>query len=370
MRFNNVCLEAVSYTLPEEIVSSEEIESRLEPVYRRLRLPEGRLALMTGIDERRFWPAGTRPGDMSLRTAERLLSETGVDRGQIGVLVHGSVCRDHLEPATAARVHHGLGLAPECLLYDVSNACLGLLNGVLQAATLIELGHIRAGLVVGTEDARPLVENTIRSLNEDAALTRDAIKLSVASLTLGSASAAMLLVDKRLSTRGNRLHAATYRAHTQAHDLCQGNDVPAAVEGTFEEMHTAGRAAALADCAVAPLMRTDSERLLAEGLAAAKPTFEAFLAESGWSRREIAKTCCHQVGSAHRKLLLETLELDAARDFITYPFLGNTGSVALPVTLARALEEGFIAADDRVALLGIGSGINVLMLGLSSRLTP
>lgn len=367
MRFQNVCLEAVAYTLPDEIVTSDEIEHRLEPVYRRLRLPEGRLALMTGIDERRFWPRGSRPGDFSLQTAERLLAESGIDRGQVGALVHASVCRDHLEPATAARVHHALGLPPECLLYDVSNACLGLLNGVLQVASLIELGHVRAGLVVGTEDARPVVENTIRYLNEDATLSRDEIKLSVASLTLGSASAAMLLVDKRLSTAGRTLHAATFRAHTQAHDLCQGNEVSAASEG-FETMRaddrTSGRAAAVADCAVAPLMRTDSERLLAAGLTAARPTFEAFLAESGWSRRDIAKTCCHQVGSAHRKLLLETLELDAARDFTTYPFLGNTGSVALPVTLARAAEEDFIAAGDRVALLGIGSGINVLMLGV------
>ena len=49
MLYQNVCLEAFAYTLPDEIVTSAEIESRLEPLYRRLRLPEGRLELMTGI---------------------------------------------------------------------------------------------------------------------------------------------------------------------------------------------------------------------------------------------------------------------------------------------------------------------------------
>ena len=57
MHYQNVCLESLAYTLPEEIVTSDQIESMLSPLYQRLRLPAGRLELMTGIRERRFWPA-------------------------------------------------------------------------------------------------------------------------------------------------------------------------------------------------------------------------------------------------------------------------------------------------------------------------
>ncbi len=53
------------------------------------------------------------------------------------------------------------------MVYDVSNACLGILTGLVQVANMIELGQIRAGLVVGTECGRQLVENTVRRLNED-----------------------------------------------------------------------------------------------------------------------------------------------------------------------------------------------------------
>ena len=56
----------------------------------------------------------------------------------------------------------GSACRAECMVYDVSNACLGLMNGIVQVANMIELGQIRAGLVVGTENGRPLVENTIR----------------------------------------------------------------------------------------------------------------------------------------------------------------------------------------------------------------
>ena len=69
MRFQHVCVEALCCRLPDEVVTSQAIEDRLADVYGRLELPEGRLELMTGIRERRFFPSGTRPGDISSQTA-------------------------------------------------------------------------------------------------------------------------------------------------------------------------------------------------------------------------------------------------------------------------------------------------------------
>ncbi|MCP3692838.1 MAG: hypothetical protein GY917_11630, partial [Planctomycetaceae bacterium] len=73
---------------------------------------------------------------------------------------------------------------------------------------------------------------------------------------------------------------------------------------------------------------------------------------------------CHQVGGAHRKQMLSALGLELEDDYSTFQWLGNTGSVALPITLAVALEQNQVQAADQLALLGIGSGINCLMLGI------
>lgn len=342
MRYQHVCIESFGYSLPDEITSSDEIERRLQPLYQRLRLPEGRLELMSGIRERRLWPRGMRPSEGSIASGRRAIDAAGIDPRQIGCLIHGSVCRDQLEPATACRVHDALGLPANCLVYDVSNACLGLLNGIVQIANLIELGQIRAGLVVGTEDSRALLESTIDELNRNESLTRESVKPAFASLTIGSASAAVLLVHREISRTKNHLCAASARAHTAHHELCQGGHEPGAQI----------------------LMQTDSERLLHEGLATGVATLQDFLADSRWSRDGIHKTVCHQVGGTHRRLMLESLGLPLELDYITYPWLGNTGSVALPITLALAAENAFIQPNDHVALLGIGSGINCLMLAV------
>lgn len=339
MQYQRVCLENFGYVLPEEKVTSAEIEQRLAPLYERLRLPEGRLELMSGIRERRFYPPGTRPSEISIASAEKAIAASGIDRNAFGALIHGSVCRDFLEPATACRVHYAVGLPDECAIYDVSNACLGVMTGAVQIANMIELGQIKAGVVVGTERGRPLVDNTIERLNSDPNLSREDIKLSVASLTIGSASVAMVLTDESISKTKHRLVGATMHSRTSANELCQS-------EGLTERM------------------RTDSERLMREGVAAGVETFERFLLELDWQREQITKTFCHQVGSAHRKMMLGALGLDSANDFATLDWLGNTGSAALPVTMAIGAEQGQLTAGDRVAMLGIGSGINSLMMGV------
>jgi 3-oxoacyl-[acyl-carrier-protein] synthase III len=346
MRYSNVCIESFGYTLPQEVVSSDEIERRLAPLYARLRLPTGRLELMTGIRERRFWPRGTLPSQVSAISAQRAIDVAGIDPREIGALVHGSVCRDHLEPATACAVHHALGLRRDCLIYDVSNACLGLLNGIVQLANMIELGQIQAGLVVASEGSRELVETTIAALSDDPSLTRETVKPAMASLTIGSASAAVLVVHRELSRTGNRLLAAVSRTNTDAHELCHsGRDE--SVAGGMQ-----------------PLMQTEAETLMHEGISLGREAFPQFLDQAGWSTSDVDKTACHQVGSAHRKLMLEEFGLDPAIDFATFPWLGNTGAAALPVTLAVGIEKDHYASGDRLAMLGIGSGINVLMLAM------
>lgn len=346
MQLQNVCLEAFGYRLPDEIISSSEIENRLEPLYTRLRLPEGRLEMMTGIRERRIWPVGTAPSEISIESARQAIGNAGIDRREIGLLIHASVCRDHLEPATACAVHHGLGLRSDCWVYDVSNACLGLLNGMAQAAVMIESGAIRAAVVVGTESSRDLLETTIAHLNRETSLTRQQLKLAIASLTIGSGSCAMVLCHRELSRTGNALRAIAARAHSEHHQLCQSGRDEAAVGG------------------MQPLMQTDSDTLLREGLTAGIATFKSFLDETGWSPDEIDRSFCHQVTATHRKMMLESLGLPEGRDLATFDWLGNTGSVALPTAMAIGLERGLVKSGDNVALLGIGSGINCLMAGV------
>lgn len=344
MQFEDVVLAGIGVTIPSESWTSDDLEQRLHPLYSRLRLPEGRLSLMSGIESRRVWPAGTMPSGPSVSSGLAAIEAAGIDAGSIGALIHASVCRDFLEPATASKVHHEMGLRKDCWVYDVSNACLGVLNGAVQIAGMIAAGMIKAGVVVGTENSRPLLEATIESLNSDESLTRQSVKPAFASLTIGSGSCGFLVCHRDLCPEGTPIQYAVAEANTAFNDLCRSNQ------------DTAG-----AD--MRPLMDTDSERLMAEGIATGVAGLERLLAESGWTRESIEATVCHQVGTRHRAAMIEAMGLNLANDSVSFSVLGNTGSVALPLTVATAIQRGELTTGQRVALLGIGSGINSVMIG-------
>ncbi len=339
MKFEHVCIEALAVALPDEVWTSADIETRLAPLYERLKLPAGRLELMTGIRERRMWPAGTRASDASAAAGRAVLAKSSLRAEQVELFIHAAVSRDMLEPATASFAHRKIGLPGTAQIFDVSNACLGFLNALTIAGAMIESGQIKCAMVVAGENGRPLVEQTLRTLLEQP-LTRNAIKPFFANLTIGSGAVGAIVCHRSLANgRAHRLLGGVARAATQHSDLCQGD-----THGTE----------ALA-------MQTDSEQLLVAGVTLARETWGEFTKEQGAS---FDRFVCHQVGSVHRRKLYETLGLDLARDFSTFETLGNTGSVALPATLAAAVEAGAVRDGDRVGLLGIGSGLNCLMLAL------
>ena len=339
--------QGFGYELPPEIITSEDIEEKLSPVYEKLKLPRGRLELMSGIKERRFWPKGTRPSDGAVLAGKKAIAASGIPPGKLDCLIFTSVSRDMMEPATASFVHNQLGLQDRCLVFDISNACLGFLDGMIFLANMIELGQVKCGLLVAGETAEDLLESTIANLLADASLTRKTIKYSFASLTIGSGAVALIMTHEEYSKGSQKFIGGAYRANTRHNDLCQGgqNDTPLSSQGST-------------------LMATDSEELMKQGIETARLTWHDFLAELDWQSEEIDEFFCHQVGQAHARLLFENLELDPSKNFETLTFLGNTGSVSAPVTMAIGIEKGLFHKGQRAALLGIGSGINCLMLGV------
>jgi len=351
MKFSNVCIESIAVALPEEVWTSSDIEERLRPLYERLRLPFGRLELMTGIRERRHWAAGMRASDASALAGRAVLAKSGLRAEQIEVFVHAAVSRDMLEPATASFAHRKIGLPARAQVFDVSNACLGFVNGMTLLAGLIESGQVGAGMIVSGENGRPLVEQTLRTLlgtpDGAAPLSRNDIKPFFANLTIGSGAAGAVLCHRSLMPSGTRAGArrlvgGAVRAATQHSELCKG------------DTHGADALA----------MQTDSEALLNAGVELAREVWRDFQGETGWSAHNIQRMVGHQVGSAHRRRIYEALGVDLARDFSTFETLGNMGSASLPATLALAVEAGAVRDGDRVALFGIGSGLNCMMLGV------
>jgi 3-oxoacyl-[acyl-carrier-protein] synthase-3 len=343
MKYTRVYIDAIGYELPPVVVSSQELEARLRPVYQALHVPEGQLEALTGIIERRWWEPGYPPSRGAVEAARRALSASAVRPQDVEVLIYAAVCREQFEPATACRVAAELGIRPE-VVYDLSNACLGVLNGIIEVANRIELGQVRAGLVVSCETAREINDTQIEHMLQSPSM--EVFKTSIATLTGGSGAVAVLVTDGSFGpNQRRRLLGGITQAAPQFHTLCRWG-----VEGVLS--------------AARHFMSTDSVAVLRYGIELGVRTWRAFLARLGWVTEMVDKVICHQVGATHRDSILQALGISPEKEYSTYEYLGNMGTVSLPLTAALAEERDFLRPGDRVGLLGIGSGLNCLMLGV------
>jgi 3-oxoacyl-[acyl-carrier-protein] synthase III len=336
MRYENVCIEGMGYFVPEHVVTSDWIDEQLAPVYRALQVPAGQIEALTKIKERRWFDEGVQFSDAATWAAEKALEDAHVDRSEIGFLVNTSVCRDYIEPATAVIVHSNLGLPATAANFDLSNACLGFLNGMVVAANMIELGQIETALVVSAEGVREGQLATIeRLLREPPNMM--ALRTNLATFTLGSGSVAMVLTHRSRSKTGKRLIGGYTYAQTQHHGLC-------VAQPTW--------------------MRTDSSTLLREGLQVIVAAWQGFQKETGWTNDMVDRLFTHQVSEKQRVMGLGMLGLPEGLDYPTLIELGNIASVSCPLCMAMAREDGFLQDGHRVAMIGVGSGINSIILGV------
>ena len=145
---------------------------------------------------------------------------------------------------------------------------------------------------------------------------------------------------------GRRIVGGTWQSAPEWHRLCRWGI----------ESDGSGRAL--------PFMNTDSVSVLKYGVELGSRTWRSFLERLGWAREQVDRIICHQVGLGHQESILRALGIPPEKDFPTYRWLGNMGTVSLPLTAALAEERGHLRPGHRVGFLGIGSGLNCLMIGV------
>ena len=285
MKYTRAQLEAIGYELAPVVVTSAELEQRLAPLYARLHLSAGQLEALTGITERRWWTQEQTLVDGASAAGAKALAQAGLTGSDVEVLIYAGVCRELFEPATACAVADRLKLGSSAQIYDLSNACLGMLNGVIDVANRIELGQIRAGLIVSCESAREINDLMIEEMLGNQ--TMQQLTLSLATLTGGSGAAAILMTDgsfAQADAQNNkpRLVGAVARARPQHHGLCRWG-----LFADLDQPHASGR--------TQQRMQTDSVNVLKHGVQLGKETWDDFLAHLDWHGESIDRVICHQV---------------------------------------------------------------------------
>ena len=333
MLFQHVAIAGLAHVDAPRRLSSDEINARLKPTLDRLGIKTDVLKDVAGIHARRLWDEGMQASDAATLAAVKALADAGIDPNKVGLLVNTSVSRDILEPSTASIVSGNLGLSDMCQNFDVANACLAFLNGMDIASRMIERGEIDYALVVDGETADLAYEKTVERLLR-VETTEEEFKNEMATLTLGSGAAAMVLARAELVPGAPRYKGGVTRAATEWNKLCRGN---------------------------LDRMVTDTRMLLIEGLKLAQKTWAAAKIALGWVAEEMDEFVIHQVSQVHTAAFVKAFGINPKKVLTIFNEHGNIGPASVPIVLSKLREMGRLKKGSRIALLGIGSGLNCSM---------
>lgn len=347
-RYKHVCLESCAITVPPQVLTSAEIEDRLADIYKHLGLPFGTLERLTGIGSRNFWDINERPSALGTAVVRDAIEQSGLPFEDIRALFSCAVTRDYFEPATGCIMHRNLGMDEDSIALDVSNACLGFMDGLFFLANLIETGIIKAGVVVSAEHTRIIVENTFKNVIEGKGLSRDQLLRMLPTFTIGSGAVAYVLCHESISKKKHRIIGGATRSATEHCELCVGN----------VDYHLVDPPA------LGPVMETESSKLIAAAALLGGRTWRDTSETIGWSKDDVDHVFCHQVGRQVNEAFYNALGLDHSKEFAIYPTRGNLVSAALPTAFAVGIQEKGIAKGDKIVLTGFGSGLNSLFLGI------
>ncbi|MGM0598420.1 MAG: 3-oxoacyl-ACP synthase III [Candidatus Rifleibacteriota bacterium] len=338
MLSSNITIEGLEYEIPDQIVTSEQIEEEISATMQRLKLPKGLLKSLTGIKERRVWPEGTTPSEIGVRVARKVIEATDIPGSNIGCIINTSVSRNYIEPSVACLIQGSLELSPECLNFDVSNACLGFFTAIQILTLMIESGQIKYGLIVNGETSGKLLNSTIARLKKRN-VTPEIYRRNFAALTLGSGAAAMILGHKNYSRTNHLVNGIVNLSDTRHSRLCLGR---------------------------IDQMEADSTEIMKQGIKLARKTWSiAGSRLPNWKDDNIDLYIPHQVSLKNIQELSQALGLELEKQHLSFMNYGNIGPASVPITLKMAEENKRLKQGDHVALLGIGSGLNCSMMSLT-----
>lgn len=333
MLFKNVSIAGLAHIDAPHTLTSKEINARLQPTLDRLGIRTDVLGDIAGIHARRLWDADMLASDAATLAARKALLDAGIGADKIGLLVNTSVSRDYLEPSTASIVSGNLGVGDQCMTFDVANACLAFINGMDIAARMLERGEIDYALIVDGETANLVYEKTLERMALPG-VTADDFRNEMAALTLGCGAAAMVMARTELVPDAPRYRGGVTRSATEWNQLCRGN---------------------------LDRMVTDTRMLLIEGIKLAQKTFVAAREALGWAVDELDQFVIHQVSQPHTAAFIKNFGIDPKKVMTIFGEHGNIGPASVPIVLSKLKELGKLKKGDRIALLGIGSGLNCSM---------
>jgi 3-oxoacyl-[acyl-carrier-protein] synthase-3 len=289
-----------------------------------------------GIKERRFAPEGMCASDLCFAAAEQLISDLGIDKDEIDLLIFVSQTPDYRMPATSITLQHRLGLGKHTAAFDISLGCSAFVYGLSVVYGLMQSGGFRKALLLdgetrsrvyspkdrktaflfGDGGIAAIIEQNEKfgksffSLNSDGSLA-DLIKMDAGGYR--NPSSVETLTEKVVDEYGN--------IRNEEQGYMNGADV---FNFVLKEI---------------------------------PKNFKSVLESSNNTNESIDFNLFHQANEYMNNYLAKKLKLDTNKVPSCIAQFGNTSSVSIPLTIVSQLQNQ-LQGQKKLMLCGFGVGMS------------
>lgn len=333
MEIRNVQIKGVAAAVPERKEYNKDFpklsESQLEQYIKTVGVIERRCAVHDG---------SLCTSDLCYAAAEKLLSELGWSRDEIGLLVFVSHTQDYKLPSTACILQNRLGLGKETMAFDVPLGCSGFVYGLGIAGSILSQGFIKKALL--------LVGNTqsVYASPEDKST----------AMLFGDAGSAIALEFDSSSEDSIKLHFQTDGAGYEALIVPDGGCRNPFNEHSseMEEFDEGIRRTRLHE-------KMDGGAVFTFGLFSVPKSLNSLSKEYGFEIGSVDYLLLHQANRFMCDNIRRKLKLPDEKVPFNIDRFGNTSGASIPLLMVTELQEQLQSRKLTHLACGFGVGLSL-----------
>lgn len=276
----------------------------------------------TGIQTRHV-SEGENTSHLATEAAKQAISESGVEAGDIELIIVATITPDSFTPATACLVQAALG-ADKAFAFDVTAGCSGFIYGLNIATSFIEKGQVKNALVIGAEVLSKVVDWSDRST----------------CVLFGDGAGAVVLQASEDSGI-----MATYCG--SAGDTEGVLNIPAVnVRNPF-----------VGESKVRSFLTMKGQDVFKFAVRAMRNSINEVLKQSHYTMDDIKYVIPHQANARIIDLVSRKMKVSKEKFYLNLHEKGNTSAASIPLALHEMLEKGMVQKGDKIIMVGFGGGL-------------
>jgi 3-oxoacyl-[acyl-carrier-protein] synthase-3 len=308
-------IRGVGAYLPKRVLTNEELTRLVDTTDEWIRE-------RTGIEQRHIAEEGELTSDLGTAASRQALVRSGIDPGDIDLVVCATATPDRTFPATAVKIQAGLGITGGAA-FDVQAVCSGFIYALNVADNFLKTGQCKRALVVGAETFSRILDWKDRG---------------TCVLFGDGAGAVVLEAQTQLGTREDRgILATRIRSDGRYEDLLY-------VDGGPGSTKTTGH------------LRMNGREVFRHAVQKISGVIEETLVTTGYAPTEIDLYVPHQANKRILDGIGKKLGIPPEKVVVTLAKHGNTSAASVPLALNQAFEDHRLREGSLVLMEAMGGG--------------